>query len=549
MYMRSAHAASSTEQRATGNLKRHINSKLVKACRYSTQLLELLQANESKARTQDIIEAKAHCTSMRGAIDFEKRNWEDCLQSYCLTRVIYSALVDSKKLSKAEPISELLSGTIDPIIRYAAHQLRIPRTTSIDTVVDRFATWRGDPEIQALVEEAAPAKSAVSALPDGKTVDIPQEITWRRRSVPLEDASIAQAIALCRAAEVRLSAFLSDDITSLERRASAYDDVLIAAQDAVDATETGIDELAAEGIPQHDRRMQALQITRTAMIYGLVGWRIGRNRVLCGPRDGALLEPHHFTRSRNKRAKPNSAKAKTSDEQSKPFRPQQETVPRLLRRLRERTVLYDGIIQSFDSVKDLPGVAADSELVSEITAKRSYFEALRNLAIARGHDLLGQDTNALALFARAKELASLTASHPLVENGDQKLSSSSAPNLDVTPGQATALLSLLESLSLRHRALVEMHNIGTEASSNATGVHRPFIESLNEWPRSGQVDLKNLVKYPPVMECIPVKPIYLDLAWNYVQYPGAKEKRVLEKHDEGMVKEEKKSRGWFGFGR
>ena len=547
--MRSAHAADSKEQGVTGNLKRHINSKLAKASSYSAMLVEILQHEESKARVEDVIEAKAHYTSMRGAAEFERHRWEACLRWYSLTRIIYTALIDAKKFSQVEPVSELLSGTIDPNIRYVAHQMKIPRTTSIESIVKRFAKSQDDPQIQAFLEETAPSKNDSSTLSSGEALQVPKDITWRKRTVLLEDASVAQALATSRAAGHKLSKFLSGETVSLGKRAAAYDEVLIAAQDAVDATKTAIEELTSEGVPQHDRRMQGLQITRTAVNFEMIGWRIGRNRVLCGPQDGSLLEPQYLNRSRTrKRKQPSTADTKPK-ETKRSFKAISETRPRLLRKLRERTVLYDGIVQSFDSIKELPGVAADSDLISEMECKRSYFVALRCLAIARGHHLVDHSKEALALISKAKELSSAVAEHPSLKNKINEGSEFTAPTLNVTVGEASSLSSLLASLTLRHRALLEMNNIEEENLKRAPQAQRPLIECLNQWPKSGKADLENLVKYPPVMECVPVKPIFLDLAWNYVQYPGAKGKGAGGTSEVATAKEEKKSRGWFGFGR
>ena len=69
-------------------------------------------------------------------------------------------------------------------------------------------------------------------------------------------------------------------------------------------------------------------------------------------------------------------------------------------------------------------------------------------------------------------------------------------------------------------------------------------------------DLTNLVTYPPKVEPIPVKPLFLDVAWNYIEYPG-RERNVAGNRANGLGdgtandKEEKKEakKGWFGFGR
>lgn len=81
-----------------------------------------------------------------------------------------------------------------------------------------------------------------------------------------------------------------------------------------------------------------------------------------------------------------------------------------------------------------------------------------------------------------------------------------------------------------------------------------MIERLNEYPLEG-VDLSNLVTYPPKMEPMPVKPLFLDVAWNYIDYPREGKRAIPSVSGPAAaapapateVKEAK--RGWFGFGR
>lgn len=60
------------------------------------------------------------------------------------------------------------------------------------------------------------------------------------------------------------------------------------------------------------------------------------------------------------------------------------------------------------------------------------------------------------------------------------------------------------------------------------------------------------------MQPVPVKPLFLDVAWNYIDYPGRKKNASgVGAGDEingvdGTRAEEKKEagrKGWFGFGR
>lgn len=85
----------------------------------------------------------------------------------------------------------------------------------------------------------------------------------------------------------------------------------------------------------------------------------------------------------------------------------------------------------------------------------------------------------------------------------------------------------------------------------------PLVQNLTVFPTPGvSVDLRNLVNYPPRIEPIPVKPLFFDVAWNYIDYPG-RSKEVVEQKAQanGAAEEEKpaeeapKKKGWFGFGR
>ena len=542
--MKTVHSAEAGAKGVTGSTKSHICSRLYKASGYAGQLVELLKDRDlTKATEQAILEARAYYVSLRGAIDFEKQSWEDCLYEYSEARLIYTTLAKARAAKQEDLFKDLLNSTIDPSIRYAAYQLKLPRTISIETIVSRYVKQGENEFVQEILKENPEAlddpATAQRKTPSGNAENVPKTIKWRSREVTLEDAATAQALAAVSTAEANLSSFLvSNPGAASQAKASAYDEVLIPSQDAVDATKTAIDELSAEGVPQGDRRMQALQITRTAVNYALVGWRIGRNRVLCGKQDGAIFEPEV--------KKPKKTR---KDRKARPV--QEESTGRKLTRLRERVVLYDSTLQSLDSVKELPGVAADQKFVEELEAKRAYFAALRCLAIARSHALLQEARNALAVLSRALDLSSKTSSlesssHP----GSEK-----PPNIDIAPTEVKELRELLRSLVFQHRALVELHHIdSTNRTKAKSAIEPPLVERLDEYPH-GLVDLSNLVTYPPKIQPIPVKPIFLDVAFNYIDYPGRTPK-VAEPVANGSpepasgteVKKEGR-KGWFGFGR
>lgn len=81
-----------------------------------------------------------------------------------------------------------------------------------------------------------------------------------------------------------------------------------------------------------------------------------------------------------------------------------------------------------------------------------------------------------------------------------------------------------------------------------------MVETLDHYPTSGDVDLSNLVTYPTKLEAVPVKPLFFDVAWNYIEYPGRRPQPAVQAQKEerpssgGEEKQEAK-KGWFGFGR
>ena len=530
-----------------GSTKQQIASRLRRAISYAQNLVSVLQdRSASKASASDTLEARAYLSMLRGTLDFEKARWESCIHQYSLVHMVYATLGSD---ARSDIYKDLLSSIIDPSIRYAAYQLKMPRTKPVREIV--LENFPGDEKVVRDdiidVDPNAFEQDVESKQKQGGSKDAPSHISWRTRKVKLEDAAISQALGVAQEREKDLEqkyASFTQGGTDSSALASAYDDVINARQDAADTTKDAIDELAAEGVDPSDSRMQSLQITRTAVNYGVIEWRIGRNRVLCGSQDGLIFEPekHRQSNKLRKDGKPRPAKLESSG--------------RKLARLRERTALYESILQSLDSVKELPGVMADEAFVRELDAKRSYFRALKCLAIGRSHATNGNTVNALALYARASSLAESAAS--TLTGGAS--STTAAPKLNVSSSGILTTTSHLSSLVTQYRALSELKSLSTppsttKSTSEAKVFKRPLIETLHLNQYHDSVDLNNLVNYPPKLQPIPVKPLFFDLAWNYIQYPGH-EKEVAavngpaKTDGEGKTEAEKPAKkGWFGFGR
>lgn len=581
MFMKTSHGEEAGGKGISGSTRSHIISRLSKAAKVARELAgNLSHRGASKASEQDVLEARAYAATLAGAEEFEKQSegqkhdeeksneqrWHPCLRSYSEARVIYAALYEKER---KEVYRNILADTIDPTIRYAAYQAHLSRTIAIPTIAKRFFP-KDDNELVSSVEQIDPYALKDKPIPktgeekQATPLDIPNSVTWRGRKANIVDASIGQALAAVTAAEARLRAYLSSNSTALNRdKAAAYDEILTASQDAADATKRATDELEKERIDEGDPRMQDLRVTSLAVNHDLVSWRVGRNRILIGDDDGLT-----FTAQQQK-------KPKHPRKNGTPYPDKEEPRSRKLARLRERVVLYDATIQSITSIKDLRGAQRDATFIAELDGKTAYFRALKCVNIAYSHTLLSHHTNALALLQRADQLLSSTSpsTPPTAATATAAATDNTPPTLHLPPTILAKAQKHTSTLLSRTHALVSLHHLQTSArtahdKNTLSATALPLVTNLHAFPPPGvEVDVKNLVSYPPRLQPVPVKPLFLDVAWNYIDYPGRDKKALAAgagagkvgkaeaaPADEPMVNggaetEQPKKRGWFGFGR
>ena len=263
-----------------GSTKKQIASRLRKAIVYAENLVSVLQdRTTSKASTSTALEAKAYLFMLKGTLDFEKSKWKSCIQNYSLVHMVYSVMSSE---TRTDIYKDLLSSIVDPSIRYASYQLKTPRTKPVrDIVLENFPAEEKSVR-EDLTDNDANAfeKDQESKQMKNGSKHAPTHISWRTRNVKLEDAAISQALGVAQERENTLeeqyTVYTKGD-TDAATIAVAYDDIITARQDAADATKIAIDELAADGVDPSDSRIQSLQITRTAVNYGVIEWRVGRN--------------------------------------------------------------------------------------------------------------------------------------------------------------------------------------------------------------------------------------------------------------------------------
>ena len=145
-------------------------------------------------------------------------------------------------------------------------------------------------------------------------------------------------------------------------------------------------------------------------------------------------------------------------------------------------------------------------------------------------------------------------------------SSTGPPSIDVSHVSATLVQQIVSGELERHRALVHISRLQEEERRELApraSYQPPLIDRLAEFPEGG-VDLGHIVELPPKLASIPAKPIFLDVAWNFVDYPQADGQSSVKKNaaavtdkqqdgdgvaaaETGKPAEQPQRKGWFGL--
>lgn len=181
MAMKALHSEDKADKNIAGSTRKHIISRLHKAVQAAREVVALLSDPASGAAQTDVLEARAYVYALAGTHEFEKQaegirakgagagagagadRWDACLTNLAAARVLYSAL---HRATKKDLFKDVLTGTIDPSIRYAAYQNRIPRTVGVPAVAHKYfpkdeqlAKAVQEVDATALQEEEATASS------------------------------------------------------------------------------------------------------------------------------------------------------------------------------------------------------------------------------------------------------------------------------------------------------------------------------------------------------------------------------------------------------
>lgn len=183
------------------------------------------------------------------------------------------------------------------------------------------------------------------------------------------------------------------------------------------------------------------------------------------------------------------------------------------------TRLYEIILQNFTELQQLPGFENDVAYQQEIETQMKAYRAFRCYYIAQVLTGLRRFREALAMLERCSTYTAESISNKLT---DKPLSD-----------KLQILKKDIESCKFEVHAdsvLEDDDEQDEETKYTSSGKpykdKKPLVDRLEEYREDTQVLTKNpnIYKMPPSMEAIPCKPLFFDLACNFIEFPNLDDK-------------------------
>jgi signal recognition particle subunit SRP68 len=255
----------------------HVTSRFVKAAKIGETLRTLIETPESGASERDILEAIAYSATLSGHAAEHQKKKKVALDNFAIAHMIYSVLsVDDK-----EKFKKLLTLSVEPQLVRTAAAAGLPRTVKVSATAKQAFPKEERADLVKRIE-AIDSKAFDIDADEAKVVVVEGEIvidsiTWRSREAPVDNADIKVALTSAKKSERELNTYLAEnEKLSGKEKASAFDKVLAAWQEAVDVVKKDIDE-KKNTKDQNSVEMQNALLLNTYVNYNLIGWRISRN--------------------------------------------------------------------------------------------------------------------------------------------------------------------------------------------------------------------------------------------------------------------------------
>ncbi|CAM6094524.1 unnamed protein product [Calypogeia fissa] len=470
----------------------HLIRRLGKAAKWANLLNRL--CNE-KADSRTALEAFAYAEHMRGNLLIERENdWETAVKKLKSARAVYDKLgkigdVENQVLCR-QRVEEL-----DALIKYCTYKL--DRSDMRGSDILDLSTPEGpaydllQSKLEAVMAEAI-IQQAVSMT----------ELEWLGRKWPINNEKTRVCILKGQELEKEIS---RTDLSSSEKKLSLFDKVFVAYQDAKrhvreDLVVAGNAEDVREQLNGLDRAISSILLQRT----------VERNQIL------VMLAKNRLERQQ---------KGLREEKGEKPAKPED-----LVR-------LHDTLIQNVSDLSELVTSGRDQSaneksFAKKLAAQRLGLQARRCLYLAQSYSAAAKYAEAYSLFHRALEhCESALNSYKRVGAAEE------AAVHDLEP---LAKDCRVQKCLVHARGVVEASKLDSKVQKGIAALSLSKEPSNKE--KSGylvdRIDVYNssleIAQIPPPFQAVPCRPIVLDTAHNFMEFPSLAKRTVKEDKSTGL---------------
>ncbi|XP_017122320.1 signal recognition particle subunit SRP68 [Drosophila elegans] len=449
----------------------HLVNKLRRACFYALQLQELCNTEAFDARTK--LECEAYVAWMHGTLHFELQLWKSAGEHLKRAQVVYENLAkalpdDEQELYRAK-VNEFT-----PNLRYCAYNISGGASGG---KIDEILELRAQGVLENLDVLVSQTKTESS---EGL-----QTIDWRGRKVTVRPEKVRLFLLSAQELDKSLAKATKQDakIELIER-------ILMDCKDAIQAVR---DEI------KQDPKLRSLTTGQTVSgVQYLLAYLsyIRHSRTL--QRNLCLVE---------------QAKLNFDD----PNQQGQQNVGDGKRvRSQDLARLYEIILQNVTEMQQITGLEDDAKYQSEVENLAITFKAFRCYYIALTLIDMKKWKEAVALYERASKYAT------------EALKGKASPEFQLQE-ELKKVVSAIEGCKFSAHAYSVLEDDNSEEAGTTTKSQKttkPLYERLSLYKEDQSLHTKtpNVFKLTPDMEPIPCKPLFFDLAMNYVELPSLEDK-------------------------
>ncbi|KAH8380073.1 hypothetical protein KR009_008748 [Drosophila setifemur] len=449
----------------------HLINKLRRACFYALQLQELCNTDAFDARTK--LECEAYVAWMHGTLHFELQLWKTAGEHLKRAQVVYENLAkalpdDEQELYRAK-VNEFT-----PNLRYCAYNISGGASGgNIDEILELRAQGMLE-NLDVLVSQTKTESS------EGL-----QTIEWRGRKVTVRPEKVRLFLLSAQELDKSLA-----KATKLDAKIELIERILMDCKDAIQAVR---DEI------KQDPKLRSLTTGQTVSgVQYLLAYLsyIRHSRTL--QRNLCLVE---------------QAKLNFDD----PNQQSQQSIGDGKRvRSQDLARLYEIILQNVTEMLQIQGMEEDALYQGEVENLAVTFKAFRCYYIALTLIDMKKWKEAVALYERASNYAS------------EALKGKASPEFQLQ-AELKKVVSAIEGCKFSAHAYSVLEDDNSEEAGTTTKAQKttkPLYERLSLYKEDQSLHTKtpNVFKLTPDMEPIPCKPLFFDLAMNYVELPSLEDK-------------------------